>query len=182
MENCGGEGDEMNVYDNCPVITTENFTLRLIRESDSQALYDCYHDRAAVDVMNDDNCDFGFYVESQEKMLDTVRYWVEFYEKQCFVRFAIVDRATGKAVGTIEGFGGETGVLRVDIASALEKAGYLSQLFRFAAEHFRELFGNEYLVTKAVGAAAERRKALEDQGWEFIDTFREYRDYYRIRL
>lgn len=55
--------------------------------------------------MNDDNCNFGFYADSQEKMSEIIGYWLDFYKKQCFIRFSIVDNATGKAVGTVEGFG-----------------------------------------------------------------------------
>ena len=171
----------MNAYIKCPIITTKSFTLRLIEKSDSEALFSCYHDKEAVRFMNDDNCDFGFFVESQEKMLQTVRYWLDFYEKQCFIRFAIVDNSDGKAVGTMEGFCAETGVLRVDIASAYEKAPLLAELFQAAQEKFRRIFGNEYLVTKAVADAAERRQALTQGGWEYVDTFRECRNYYRIK-
>lgn len=71
--------------------------------------------------MNDDNCDFSFYVDSEEKMQETIGYWISFYQKKYFVRFSIVDNATEEAVGTIEGFSGETVVLRVDICSEYEK-------------------------------------------------------------
>ncbi len=172
----------MNAYLECPTMSTKSFTIRLIKTEDSDALFECYNDKTAVQFMNDDNCDFGFYVETKEKMLETVGYWLDFYEKQYFIRFSIVDNATGKAVGTIEGFAGETGVLRVDICSAYEKASYLSELFKVAKENFYELFGNEYIVTKALASATERRQALEDNGWEFIDMFRGFADNYRIRL
>lgn len=172
----------MNPYLECPIITTKSFTMRLVKMSDSNSLFECYNDKSAVQFMNDDNCDFGFYVESLEKMLQTITYWLDFYEKQCFIRFAIVDKVTGKAVGTVEGFGGETGVLRVDIAGAYEKASCLSEIFHFAKENFHEIFGNEYIVTKAVPGAAERRQALICNEWEYMDTFREYKDYYRIKV
>lgn len=171
----------MNVYEECPAVKTKSFTVRLIRQSDSDGLYECYHDEEAVRFMNDDNCDFGFYAESPERMAETVGYWIDFYEKQYFVRFAVVDNASGKAVGTIEGFNGETGVLRVDIASVYERTEYLSELFQLATDHFYEWFGNEVLVTKAVEDAGERRDALAGCGWEYIDVFRDYRSYYRIR-
>lgn len=88
---------------------------------------------------------------------------------------------TGEAVGTIEGFGGETGVLRVDIARDYEKAPYLSEIFVFSEDNFHELYGNEYLVTKAVSKAEERRQALLNLEWEYIDIFRGYQDYYQIK-
>jgi RimJ/RimL family protein N-acetyltransferase len=172
----------LNPYSECPTFVTKHFTIRLISKEDSESIFKCYNDKAAVELMNDDNCDFGFYVDSQEKMSETIGYWLDFYKKQCFIRFSIVDNATGEAVGTIEGFGGETGVLRVDIASAYEKTSYLSELFIFAKDNFYEIFGNEYLVTKAISNAVERRHALEINGWEYINTFREYQDYYKIKV
>lgn len=170
----------MDAYVSCPVISTPGFDLRLVRESDADALFHCYHDQNAVRLMNDDNCDFGFYVPAPAKMAETIGYWLDFYQKRCFIRFAIVDKASGQAVGTVEGFGGETGVLRVDIAAAYEKAPLLSELFTAATQRFRALFGNEYLVTKAIPEAAERRAALAQGGWEYINQFRDYDCYYQI--
>lgn len=172
----------MNPYIECPTITTKSFTLRLIKESDYKSLFRCYNDKRAVEFMNDDNCDFGFYVDAEAKMQETIHYWIDFYKKQYFVRFSIVDNTTKMAVGTIEGFSGETGVLRVDICSEYEKAEYLSELFKFAADNFNAFFGNEYLVTKAVAKAEERREALVSNNWEWIDIHRDYHDYYRIKL
>ena len=115
-------------------------------------------------------------------MQETIGYWIDFYHKQYFVRFSIVNNATEEAVGTIEGFRGETGVLRVDICSEYEKACYLSELFSFASDNFHAFFGNEYLVTKAISKATERREALTENGWEIIDTYRGYHDYYGIKI
>lgn len=91
-----------------------------------------------------------------------------FTKKKYFVRFSIVDNATEEAVGTIEGFSGETGVLRVDICSEYEKACYLSELFNFARDNFYEFFGNEYIVTKAISKALERREALVNNRWRAL--------------
>lgn len=170
----------MNVYLECPTIKTNSFTIRLIEKEDNESLFQCYNDETAVKLMNDDNCDFGFYVESREKMLETIGYWLDFYKKQYFVRFSIVDNVTDKAVGTIEGFAGEIGVLRVDLSSAFENASFLSEIFEFAKDNFYVFFGNESIVTKAVSSATERCKVLNSNGWEFIDKFREYHDYYQI--
>lgn len=171
----------MNAYLKCPTFETTSFTIRLIRKDDTESIFKCYNDKAAVELMNDDNCDFGFYIDSKEKMSETIEYWLDFYEKQSFIRFTVVDNTTGEGVGTIEGFGGETGVLRVDIASTYEKASYLSEIFIFAKDNFHEIFGNKYLVTKAISNAVERRQALQINEWEYIDKFKEYQDYYKIK-
>ncbi len=172
----------MDIYQHCPVTETHHFLLRLICQEDSESLFDCYHDPKAVALMNDGNCDFGFYVQTRQQMAETVAYWRKHYAWHSFVRFTIADKETGSALGTIEGFGGDTGVLRLDIASRYEKAEYLSELLAFARDHFWEWFGNKILMTKAIPQAAERRKALEAADWEFVDTFRSYRDYYQCRL
>ncbi len=172
----------MDIYAACPTVQTEHFILRLVREEDAAALFACYHDKAAIARMNDDNCDFGFYADTPEDMAATVDYWLQHYRWRSFVRFAIVNRDTGEAVGTIEGFGGEAGVLRLDIASGYEQADLLAELLAFAAEHFREYFDNQALVTKAVPAAQERRAALERCGWTHVGDYRGYRHYYRLEL
>lgn len=172
----------MNPYLECPTIETNNFIIRLIRASDYKSLFKCYNDKMAVEFMNDDNCDFGFYVDCEEKMQETINYWIDFYKKQYFIRFSIVDKSTENAVGTIEGFNDEIGVLRVDISSKYEKADYLSELFDFAKNYFYSFFGNKYLVTKAISKATERRKALTNCKWEYIDVFKTYNDYYKIEL
>lgn len=172
----------MNPYTKCPTVSTKSFTIRLVAPEDSAALFRCYNDKKAVELMNDDNCDFGFFVDSVEQMSKTIGYWLDFYKQQYFIRFSVVDSATNEAVGTIEGFCGETGVLRIDLASAYEKEAYISEIIGFAKERFREYFGNERLVTKAIKEAAERRKALTGDGWEYIGDFRNFPDYYMLKL
>ena len=172
----------MNAYEQCPILTTKSFILRLVSTEDSDALFDCYGDEEAVRFMNDDNCDFGFLMHSREQMRQTIDYWLDFYEKRGFIRFSVTDRESGKAVGTIEGFGGETGVLRVDMARQYEKEKFLRELFDAATDNFKEIFANEYLVTKAVPEAVERRKALNACGWEYISEYKGYPEYYCVKI
>ena len=172
----------MNPYEKCPTVKSKNFTFRLITKEDSDSIFECYHDKKAVAFMNDDNCDFGFYVDSKEQMSKTVSYWLDFYKQGAFIRFAVVDNTTEKAIGTVEGFGGEVGVLRIDISSSYEKETYIAEILDFAKANFYDYFGNKCLVTKAIPSTKERRSALEKNGWEFIDKFRDYRDYYKISL
>ncbi|MDD2209157.1 MAG: hypothetical protein WCS49_01210 [Bacilli bacterium] len=170
-----------NPYIECPVFKTKNFTLRLVKEEDYVDLYACYHDYQAVENMNDDNCDFGFYVDSIEKMKETVSYWIKFYHDGYFIRFSVLNQ-NNKAIGTIEGFNGDTGVLRIDLASAYEKADILSELFSICQETFKELFGNKILVTKAKRNDIERTKALAKLHWKNIGKYKGYDDYYQIEL
>ncbi len=172
----------MNIYNTCPTVQTEHFTLRLVRPEDAPDLFACYHDKAAVACMNGDNCDFGFYADTPAQMAETIAYWLRHYGWGSFVRFAIVDRAEDVAVGTIEGFGGDVGVLRLDVASEYEQPALLAELLTFAADNFRAYFGNRELVTKAIPGAEARRMALEDCGWAYIGNYRSYPHYYRVEL
>lgn len=172
----------MNPYEKCPEVKSKYFTFRLITKEDSDSIFECYHDKNAVALMNDDNCDFGFYVESKEQMAKTVGYWLDFYKQGAFIRFAIVDNASGKAVGTVEGFCGEVGVLRIDISASYERENFLAEILDFAEANFNEYFENKSLVTKAIPLAKERRSALEKNGWKFVGKFRDYSDYYKITL
>lgn len=115
-------------------------------------------------------------------MSETLKYWIKFYNQKYFIRFSIVDKKTSTAVGTIEGFGGDIGVLRLDICSDYEKEEYLSELLQYPKDNFKEFFGNKKLVTKAISEACERRNALTKNQWEYIDSFRDYHDYYKITL
>lgn len=172
----------MDIYTSKPEAYTANFHVRLLSMEDAPNLYFCYHDKAAVARMNADNCDFGFYAETPEDMAATVEYWLQHYRWRSFVRFAIEERYMKKVVGTIEGFCGEVGVLRLDIASDYEQAEWLAELLRFAERSFRDYFGNRELVTKAVPEATERSRVLEACGWTYIGDYRGYADYYRIAL
>ncbi len=171
----------MDIYAAVPVLTTAHFTLRLVSPEDAPSLYRVYHDEAAVALMNDDNCDFGFHAATPEQMAETVAYWLRHYGWRSFVRLAILDR-TGEAIGTLEGFQGDVGVLRLDIAAEYERADLLAELLDFAHAHFRAWFGNERLVIKAVPEAAERRRALRQCGWADVGEFRGYPDYWGVSL
>lgn len=174
--------EPMNIYKDCPTVSKDNLTFRLLEQSDSESLFECYHDKNAVELMNDDNCDFGFFSESLDKMAETVWYWIDFYKKQFFVRFALVDNNTNKAVGTVEGFNAEIGVLRIDIKPEYEREDCISEILSFAEENFYEYFGNEYLVTKAIPKAEQRISALQSHGWEFVGDYKGYPNYYRKKI
>ncbi len=149
-----------NVYDVCPVYESARFQLRLVERDDAEALLRCYADPAARPCFNMDNCDFGYdeapSLETQRRVVDI---WLEVYRLRQFVRFAIVDRADGAAVGTVEMFGGKHGVLRVDIASAYETQEALAELFGLADAFFGD-FGCERMVTKVFDASPQRTRAL----------------------
>ena len=56
------------------------------------------------------------------------------YEKYYYVRFAVVLKAVGRAIGTVEIFGGEAGVLRIDLAAEYNTEENYTELVNFAKE------------------------------------------------
>jgi hypothetical protein len=67
-------------------------------------------------------------------MRQMIEDWLKAYEKQEYVRFAVVDQIHGKAVGTIEAFGmvgvyrSPFCVLRLDLCSDYERPDALEEL------------------------------------------------------
>ena len=106
---------------------------------------------------------------SLEDMRNCIDSWLKEYEDQAFVRYAIVDKSIGQAVGTIEMFGmiGQyktpQGILRLDICSEYEKPSFLKELIMLCAKDFFILFGAEQIITKAVPIA--RIKILSETGF-----------------
>lgn len=158
-------------YRECPTLETEHFTLRLIREEDAEDLHACYGDPQARRLLNDDNCPpFEF---SAERLPELVRGWlVRDYALGNYIRFSIVDTQTKKAVGTMEVYDRKvqqtqrtTGILRVDIASAYERAELLEEIIAASCRIFFDNFHSEVVLTKAIPEAEERIAALRAQGF-----------------
>lgn len=164
-------GRASDPYKVCPSFETEHFAVRLVRETDARDLLACYGDERAWPVFNADNCTSDFRYTTLEEMEECVRFFVEAQANGWFVRWSIVDKATGRAVGTIEMFGGEgeTGVLRLDTASAYEKEAYLRELIGLSVDSFFLLFGVETMLVKAPPASPARQKVVEALGFAPVD-------------
>lgn len=159
---------------------TEHFRLRQVREEDAPALLKCYSDPAAVALMNDDNCVGGFLFHIVEEMRKAIYYWNhDVFE---YARPAVIDKGTGEPIGTLEVFGGETGVLRVDLRTDYETPEVLEELYTLAMEKFPVDFPMGAMVTKAPPQAAARRAVLEKLGFAGPEPFREYEGYYRLTV
>ena len=176
-----------SVYTNCPVYTTKRFIIRGVRLGDAEDLLCCYADPKAVELFNCDNCTSDFFYKTLEEMQDCIRFWLVEYGKKRYVRFSVVDQASGKAIGTIEIFNKgdyahlrNVGILRLDLASPYETEDVLDELLHMAIENFYEAFGLENIMTKAVPQALARRKALTANHFFFVErpTVMPYSDYY----
>ena len=75
-----------------------------------------WEDKAALPFFNSDNClGDNFYYPTKEKMDSVIDFWINSYMEKYFVRWAIIDKSTSKAVGTIEMFDCEKIISKVPI-------------------------------------------------------------------
>lgn len=183
-----GKSNHVNVYERCPVYETDTFILRLVAESDAEELLKCYSNADAIRFFNSDNCDYGFHYESLNDMKDCIRRWINEYENRSFVRFTVIDKNIGKAVGTIEMFAraetdkqyGKVGVLRIDLHPDYERKHYIMQILEIVLSKFYNTFHVDHIITKAIKEAEERRKALTARGFSYLESNRiiPFNDYF----
>ena len=166
-----------NIYEECPVYETASFVLRLVREEDAGPLLACYSDKKAVAKMNADNCTGNFYFATVREMEDCIRFWLKEYGERRYVRFAIIPRTIGYAVGPAEVFGGEDGVLRIDLAADYDREEYLEELVRLAVLRWIRDFGIGSLKIKALNTP-ERIPLLKRYGFVPSTAFRPGEGYF----
>ncbi|EOS77032.1 MAG: GNAT family N-acetyltransferase [Lachnospiraceae bacterium] len=161
------------VYETCPVLENEKFILRLIQKEDAGELLKVYSDEKAVPFFNSDNCHGAdFHFTTMEEMEGTVKGWLLEYENGGFVRWSVLDKATGEAVGTIELFHrngkdyfNDCGILRLDLRSDYEEKGPIAEILGIITEPAFELFECSMIATKAISPAEKRRDALKETGY-----------------
>jgi len=164
-------------YKNCPVLETEHFSLRLVSEADAEDLLVCYSDPKAQELFNIDNFSHICNFYTVEAMAECIGFWLTAYKQEAFVRFAIIDKSIQKAVGTIEMFGGDVGVLRVDIASPYENKVNFKELLDVCTGSFYELFDAKTMATKAIPSAVARIDVLLEAGFR-AEEFKGREHYY----
>jgi len=158
-------------YKECPVFETEHFILRLVRPEDAEDLLACYADPKAQAFFNADRCTSDFCFTTAAEMEPCIAAWIRAYENEEFIRFAIVAKSLGKAVGTIEMFGmvgaykSPMGVLRLDICSEYERPPFLGELLTLCLREFFPLFGVDQITHKAIPSAVHRIEALSKLGF-----------------
>lgn len=158
-------------YKRCPILETEHFILRLVQLEDAEDLLKCYSDPNAQQLFNADRCLNDFCYQTLEEMQNCIAFWLKEYEQEAYVRFAIVDKSRGKAVGTIEMFGmiGQykvpQGVLRLDICFEYECVSLIKELLMLCSTDFFMLFGVVQIVTKADTIASCRIQVLKELGF-----------------
>ena len=163
----------MNVYEKWPMAENDDFVIRKPELSDVKDLFKVYSDKNALPFFNSDNCHGdNFYYHTEEIMENTMKYWYLEYDNGGFVRWAIVDKQSNEAIGTIELFLREADasferceLLRVDVRSDYEEEKVLSSILELITPMAYEWFGCRRVATKAPIYAVERIKALAAQGY-----------------
>lgn len=161
---------------------SEHFLLRQVVLEDAPDLLDCYSDPAAVALMNDDNCNKGFLCPTLQDMQQYIGYWTEEYRNRMYIRPVIVHKESGQVLGTMEAFGGEPGILRLDLRADWETPETVTELLALAVKEFPQDLPMTGMVTKAVPAANARREALAALGFAGPQKFRVYEDYYLLEF
>ncbi|MBO4456341.1 MAG: N-acetyltransferase [Butyrivibrio sp.] len=167
------------VYEKCPIFENNRYMLRFVTREDASDLLDVYSDKLALPFFNSDNCDGdNFYYPTLDRMEKAIDFWISSYEKKWFVRWSIIDKKIGKAIGTIELFNrvadddfNGVGVLRLDVGSCSEKSNVLEEIVSLIIEPAYDLFDCSVIITKAPIYAVERIEALKKCGFEKSDSF-----------
>lgn len=162
-------------FKECPVFETEQFRLRLVEEKDASDLLKCYSDSASAPVFNSDDCLGDFIIHDEENVLLMIKAWLREYNEGGYVRFSIVDKTIGEAIGTIEFFAkegffdelGRVGLLRLDLRSEYEQHDSLEELLNVVEGEFPETFTIDSIMTKAVPYAKIRRDELLMRGYHY---------------
>lgn len=160
----------MNVYESCPVLHSQHFTLRLVESEDAAALLAVYSNAETIRLCNSDNCTYGFRLENLQQAQACIAAWRQEYAMGHFVRWAIL--AENQAVGTVELFHrisqdafNHHGLLRLDVHPDWENTSALCELLTLLNRHAYELFGCPIIATKAPAFAAVRQQALHQCGY-----------------
>ena len=154
----------MKIYDEFPTFENDDLILRPVKKEDSTDLLAVYSDKNALPFFNSDNCDGDN---------DALLFWQSAYENKWFARWAIVEKADSKVIGTIElcrrasddVFNGAA-ILRIDIRSDHEKEDCLFRIGSLIVPPAFELFECQQIITKAPVYAIERISALQRLGFQ----------------
>lgn len=168
-----------NVYASVPSFENEKYFLRFVQSDDANNLLEVYSDKNALPFFNSDNCHGdNFYYPTLEKMKDAIDFWLKSYDSKWFVRWAIIDKNSNKAIGTIELFHREaddffnhTGILRLDLKSNYEEADDIKSIVELIKDAAFSLFETDRIATKIPNYAIERTTAFTELGFNKTEEF-----------
>jgi RimJ/RimL family protein N-acetyltransferase len=183
MRGCTYMGDQLlrygrnDPYEKCPEFDTTHFHLRQVREEDAEDLLCFYGDLSGWIFYGNDWCNeiFSSSHPTVEEMRACIRAWLEVYASKFFIRLSVIDKATGKPIGTIEIFdkmdiATRGAALQMDLSAPYETQAYITELLTLADKEFFPLFDFQYLIVWATPAAKERLQALRAAGYKPFDS------------
>ncbi|MCL2494272.1 MAG: hypothetical protein FWE98_01275 [Oscillospiraceae bacterium] len=150
----------MNPFEKCPTYESERYQLRLVAEEDGPALLPCYANESASVRASSEHCTYGYGARTLEEIQGFISSWLQAYRNREFVRFSILERASIRAIGTIEMFSmtKKLGVLRIDLPASHETGDTVSELLHIADSFFED-FACGMIITKFFPAAEEALRA-----------------------
>ena len=158
----------IDVYEQIPVMESEKFLLREIKDEDAKDLLKVYSDVNSVPIFNSDNCMGDFYITTMQDINRMIDFWRLEYQNRYYVRWAIIDKKANCAIGSIELFNRKAkdyfnncGLLRLDLRSDYENQDMIEDILKIIIPKTKEMFACEIIATKAVSIAKERIIALE---------------------
>ena len=162
----------------CPVYETEHFKLRQVKREDAADLVECYKNPTLAVQGSAHGCIVGpggYGSKTKREMQAFIRFWLKEYRERKYVRWSVIDRQSGKAVGTIEGGGygilseGTGTMLMVDLLAPYETEVYVPELLQLIIDKFYALFKADILVIYGMPGADIRLKALSAAGFVPVD-------------
>ena len=186
-----------NVYIEIPEMSNDRYALRAIDAmKDASDLFMVYSDLKAVPFFNTDlgKGDDSHY-ETIKEMFHALDAWSFDYEQKHLVRWAVVDKHTGSAIGTIGLFKRESedsfhncALLYLDVRSDYETSECLGSILYIILPEIRWMFACNKVAVKAIPDATERIAALKYRGFQLSAEplhgadGAEYFSYYMKRL
>jgi len=172
-------GAAVNPYEKCPVYETEHFHLRLVKLKDAADLLECYKHPTSAVQGSAANCYVGpggYGSQKKRDMRKFIRMWLDEYRNREFVRWSVIGRQSGLAVGSIEMFcdpsllpGCRGGVLRIDLIAFYETELYVAELLRLVVDEFYTLFDADVITTNGHPEAEIRLRAIAAAGFVPIE-------------
>lgn len=162
-----------NIYNTSPTYETDHLTLREVSPDDAADLLICYSDPEAVARMNSDNCVGSFLMKTEDNAREAIHFWLKERDEGLYMRLAIIPKALGKAVGTVEIFDeefenvGRAALLRIDLASEYENEETLSEIIALAIGSWMSDFSVKALLVKALNVP---KRALIFSDFGFVET------------
>lgn len=185
----------MDIYKTCPQLASETFLLRQVCLEDCADLLGVYSDPAAWPIFNSDNCTGDFRMTKMEDMENCVRFWLHEYSLRYYIRWSIVDKLSGRTIGTVELFNrtandfyNNVGLLRLDLRGDYETEDAIREIMTILVPQSFELFSCTRIATKIPPCAKVRAATLTGLGFRcspeplYGHDGRAYGDYYILSV